>query len=208
MEVISRRCAVGGAALVDEIESNFRNFVHVEDVKQETRASHVDDAIDAEEELEKLEPYGENSLGNDEPEKTLPLLFSVEPTQPALPLVSAMKGSREKLGASPRKLHVSWAPDVYDPIPNTLSRTVRSKQRKFSKDKDSNNYYKKIGKKGWKVNSKGGKDKKQFRRTNGSFCRVIVQLLIITLTTNALATVLAMLFVSREKPTWVEGVRF
>ncbi|KAF2306131.1 hypothetical protein GH714_013019 [Hevea brasiliensis] len=84
---------------------------------------------------------------------------------------SAMKGSREKLGTSPRKLSVTWAPDVYDPIPNSVSHSVTSKQRKSRKDKgkNSNNNHKKNGKKGQKGNSKGGggKDKKQLRKTGG-----------------------------------------
>ncbi|KAF2288726.1 hypothetical protein GH714_011610 [Hevea brasiliensis] len=177
MDIVSSRSAVGVGVLVDEIESNFREFVHVEDV-QETCASDVDGAVDAEERLGELEPHGRApvrealeksakllSEEDDEPETALPLLFSEEPTRPALPLVSAMKGSREKLGASPRKLTVSWAPDVYDPIPNSLSHTVKSNQKKSRKDKGSN---KKNGKKSQKGNSKGGKDKKQFRKTGGS----------------------------------------
>lgn len=87
-------------------------------------------------------------------------------------LVSAMKGSREKQGGSPRKLTVSWAPDVYDPIPNSLSHSVKSKQKKSSrKDRDKdNNHNKKNGKKGQKGSSSkglGGKDKKQFRKSGG-----------------------------------------
>lgn len=79
-----------------------------------------------------------------------------------------MKGSREKLGAPPRKLTVSWAPNVYDPVPNSLSHTVKSKQKKYRKDRDGSGNYKKNGKKGQKGNSKGGKDKKQFRKSSGS----------------------------------------
>lgn len=90
-----------------------------------------------------------------------------------LKLVSAMKGSREKQGASPRKLTVTWAPDVYDPIPNSLSHSVKGKQKKSRKDKDKdrdNNYNKKNGRKGQKGSYSrggGGKDKKQFRKFGG-----------------------------------------
>lgn len=39
--------------------------------------------------------------------------------------VSAMKGSREKRGVTPpQKLTVKWAPDVYDPVPSSISHTV------------------------------------------------------------------------------------
>lgn len=81
-----------------------------------------------------------------------------------------MKGSREKQG-SPRKLTVSWAPDVYDPIPNSLSHSVKSKPKKSRKDRDKDNTHnKKNGKKGQKGSSSkglGGKDKRQFRKSGG-----------------------------------------
>ncbi|XWS55697.1 hypothetical protein CRYUN_Cryun09bG0023200 [Craigia yunnanensis] len=88
-----------------------------------------------------------------------------------LKLVSALKGSREKQGLTPKKLTVTWAPDVYDPPPPTLVlHTVRVKKQQKSK---KNNDKKKNGKKGHKGNnssrgSGGGKDCKQFRRGCGS----------------------------------------
>lgn len=178
MDMSSGRRSVG--VLVDEIESNFGKFVRVDDV-QETFAFDGDDNSDAEEGSEELEPHGpepvrkrsEKCLSEEdsEPEAAMQLLFSEECVKVSLPLVSAMKGSREKLGASPRKMTVSWAPDVYDPIPNSLSHTVKGKQKKSRKDrdKDGNNNYKKNGKKGQKGNSRGGggKDKKQFRKVGG-----------------------------------------
>ncbi|KAJ9186223.1 hypothetical protein P3X46_005750 [Hevea brasiliensis] len=181
MEVICNRCVDGGGVLVDEIQSNLSKFGHLGDV-QETDASDGDCTSGAEG-FQELEPFGHEPVKNslekavalpsedDEPETALRLLFSGEPIRPALPLVSAMKGSREKLGTSPRKLSVTWAPDVYDPIPNSVSHSVTSKQRKSRKDKgkNSNNNHKKNGKKGQKGNSKGGggKDKKQLRKTGG-----------------------------------------
>ncbi|XP_071690563.1 uncharacterized protein [Rutidosis leptorrhynchoides] len=52
-----------------------------------------------------------------------------------LPLVSAMKGSREKRGITPpQKLTVKWDPDVYDPIPSSVSHVVtKNKPQKQSK---------------------------------------------------------------------------
>ncbi|GAB2272471.1 hypothetical protein Dimus_007295 [Dionaea muscipula] len=51
-------------------------------------------------------------------------------------LVSALKGSREKEGAPPRKLSVSWAPDVYDPPPTSLSHSPKKKsQQQFKNNK-------------------------------------------------------------------------
>ncbi|CAH1441899.1 unnamed protein product [Lactuca virosa] len=39
--------------------------------------------------------------------------------------VSAKKGSLEKRGVTPpQKLTVKWAPDVYDPVPSSISHTL------------------------------------------------------------------------------------
>ncbi|KAL6987552.1 hypothetical protein U1Q18_013297 [Sarracenia purpurea var. burkii] len=87
-------------------------------------------------------------------------------------LVSAMKGSREKQGTPPKKLSVTWAPDVYDPTPSpsTFVRIKKTQPKSESKKK----YDKKNGKnkqKG-KSSSKGGrgssKDKKQARKYFGA----------------------------------------
>ncbi|XP_062118149.1 uncharacterized protein LOC133831759 isoform X2 [Humulus lupulus] len=77
--------------------------------------------------------------------------------------VSAMKGSREKRGASVMKLSVSWAPDVYDPIPTSLSHTFTGSKKQQHKSKNNKKNWKN-GKKGQKGNSSrgsSGKDKKQ-----------------------------------------------
>ncbi|XP_077232888.1 uncharacterized protein LOC143872896 [Tasmannia lanceolata] len=57
---------------------------------------------------------------------------------PPLKLVSAMKGGREQQGTPWKmKLNVTWAPDVYDPPPVSLSNMVRShNQRSRTKRKD------------------------------------------------------------------------
>lgn len=58
--------------------------------------------------------------------------------------VSAIKGSREKRGATPpQKLTVKWSPDVYDPVPNSVSHSVTIKipkrqSKKTSKSKQKN----------------------------------------------------------------------
>lgn len=184
---MSSRSHAVGDVLVDELESNLSRFASLKDVEEETYTSDGDDNSDAE---EGYEPYGsqpvkkchDNSSSmapsdeeDNEPETGLQLLFPEEfphLNSTRLPLVSAMKGSREKQGVSPRKLTVSWAPDVYDPIPNSLSHSVKSKQKKSSrKDRDKdNNHNKKNGKKGQKGSSSkglGGKDKKQFRKSGG-----------------------------------------
>lgn len=84
------------------------------------------------------------------------------PLQTPLKLRSAIKGSREKQGLSPRKLNVTWAPDVYDPPPKTILSYAKKKKQQKSKKKDKDNY-KKNGKKGQRSGSSsrggaGGKD--------------------------------------------------
>lgn len=83
-----------------------------------------------------------------------------------LKLVSALKGSREKQGSLPRKLTVTWAPDVYDPIPTSVSHVPNKGQsHKSGKKKNGKNKQKNNGK-----SSRGGKgrDKKQARKHGGS----------------------------------------
>lgn len=81
-------------------------------------------------------------------------------------LVSAMKGSREKQGKPPQRLSVTWAPDVYDPIPTSVSHVPSNKnQRHRSDGKKSGKYKQKGGGKCTRGNK--GKDKKQARRNGG-----------------------------------------
>lgn len=81
-------------------------------------------------------------------------------------LVSALKGSREKQGIPPKKLTVTWAPDVYDPVPSIPPPSRGKKQQKSKRNNDN----KKNGKKGQKgSNSRGsGKDKKHSRKSSSS----------------------------------------
>lgn len=80
--------------------------------------------------------------------------------------VSAMKGSREKRGvAPPQKLTVKWAPDVYDPVPTSVSHTVTNNKpqrqtKKNSKSKQKNGNKSPRGSK--------YKDKKQGRKRGGN----------------------------------------
>ncbi|XP_075517342.1 uncharacterized protein LOC142551809 isoform X2 [Primulina tabacum] len=75
-------------------------------------------------------------------------------------LVSAMKGNREKLGIPTKKLSVTWDPEVYDPVPASVShfpsynnQHCRSNGKKYGKNKQ----------KGGSKSLRGskGKDKKQ-----------------------------------------------
>ncbi|WOL16249.1 hypothetical protein Cni_G25036 [Canna indica] len=58
-------------------------------------------------------------------------------------LISAMKGSRSQNGSpSNLKLHVKWAPDVYDPPCTSMSHTLKKNyhQRPKAKKRDSNKH--------------------------------------------------------------------
>uniref|UniRef100_A0A7N0VE43 Uncharacterized protein n=1 Tax=Kalanchoe fedtschenkoi TaxID=63787 RepID=A0A7N0VE43_KALFE len=81
-------------------------------------------------------------------------------------LISAMKGSREKQGIACLKLSVSWSPDVYDPVPTTVSHTVKSKQKRQYKSEKKSGKGKHKGSKSSKQST--GKDKKQTRKSSGS----------------------------------------
>jgi len=81
-------------------------------------------------------------------------------------LISAMKGGREKEGIPPKKLSVSWAPDVYDPAPTSVSHYPRKKVQQQYKSKKKHGKGKQKGK-----NVRGGgsvpKDKKHNRKNGG-----------------------------------------
>lgn len=89
-------------------------------------------------------------------------LFSQTP----LKLVSAMKGSRAQLGAPPRNLTVTWAPDVYDPIPTAVSHVPNKKPQRYKNDNKRNGKNKQKG--GGKASRSKGKEKKQSRKSGGS----------------------------------------
>lgn len=84
-------------------------------------------------------------------------------------LVSAMKGSREKQGKIPhKKLHVKWAPDVYDPVPTSVSHVPTNKPQRHKSDGKKNgkkNKHKSLGK---SSRANKGKEKKQGRKYGGS----------------------------------------
>lgn len=120
----------------------------------------------SDEEDEELETVAQGLVSNESENQAYSQSISF-PTP--LKLVSAMKGGREKQGASPKKLTVKWACDVYDPKPTMMSHTVKSRQQQ--KSKNSKKSDKKNGKKGHKGSSSrggSGKDKKQFCKVAGS----------------------------------------
>ncbi|XP_073066591.1 uncharacterized protein [Primulina eburnea] len=81
-------------------------------------------------------------------------------------IVSAMKGSREMQGIETKKLSVTWAPDVYDPVPTAASRVPSNKNQRYR------NHGKSYGKNKLKGGGKSSrdrsvKDKKQVHKNNG-----------------------------------------
>ncbi|MFS7957049.1 hypothetical protein Hanom_Chr07g00661871 [Helianthus anomalus] len=81
--------------------------------------------------------------------------------------ISAMKGSRQKHGVAPSvKLTVKWAPDVYDPIPTSVSHVVTNNRSSSKHSKKNSKNKQKHGSK----SSRGSKskDKKQVRKRGGS----------------------------------------
>ncbi|XP_022767496.1 uncharacterized protein LOC111311917 [Durio zibethinus] len=184
-----------GAGEVDDLSDRTQSILHA-CLNEYGNESYGDDRSDVEELLQRghQSKPPQKCLGkcasfpsavsppeeDDELETALRRIFSEDAMQSpycrsislptSLKLVSALKGSREKQGLPPKKLTVTWAPDVYDPPPTLVLHTVRGKkQQKLKKKNDK----KKHGKKGQKGNnssrgSAGGKDNKLFRRGSGS----------------------------------------
>ncbi|KAL1545919.1 hypothetical protein AAHA92_22589 [Salvia divinorum] len=83
-----------------------------------------------------------------------------------LKLVSAMKGTREKQGMPPKRLSVTWAPEVYDPVPTSVSHFPSYKNQNY---RNNSKKYGKYKQKSGSKSSRGSKskDKKQVRKSGG-----------------------------------------
>lgn len=104
---------------------------------------------------------------NDDESSANQLLSHSKSLPTPLKLKSAIKGSREKLGTPPpEKLSVKWAPDVYDPIPTSVSHVPKNKPRHRSDGKKKGKNKQKNSAK-YSRGSKG-KDKKQVRKHGSS----------------------------------------
>ena len=82
----------------------------------------------------------------------------------ACKLISAMKGGREKEGIPPKKLSVSWAPDVYDPPPTSVSHYPRKNVQQQYKSKKKHAKGKQKGK---HVRAGGSGPKDKHNHKNG-----------------------------------------
>ncbi|XP_075509237.1 uncharacterized protein LOC142545761 [Primulina tabacum] len=82
-------------------------------------------------------------------------------------LVSVMKGNREKQGIPTKKLSVTWAPDVYDPVPTSVSHFPSYNNQQF---RGNGKGHGKNKQKGGSKSLRGskGKEKKQARKNSGN----------------------------------------
>lgn len=165
--------------LSDIKKAILRGYMNDDDDSDDNETSDVDEELDDEELNEDEITPGQKDVDPTEEEveelgSAMRVIFAEESIIPVPEnLVSAMKGSREKQGQTPRILKVNWAPDVYDPEPSMLLPARGEKQKKSKKnkeiDEDSFDTKKKGGKKGQKGDSRGGsggsgKDKKQLKK--------------------------------------------
>ncbi|GLT79244.1 hypothetical protein SLA2020_507380 [Shorea laevis] len=168
--------------LSDIKQAILRSYVNEDD--DESDSSDTSDVEEFCEELkgQETKPGQKSDASSEEVDEdlghALRIIFGEEPLFPIPPnVVSAMKGSREKQGILPKKLTVTWAPDVYDPVPTKVL-PARGKKQQIKSKKKSNENKKKNGKKGKKGSNSsrcvgGGSscDKKQPRRVGVSFSR-------------------------------------
>ncbi|KAH9607859.1 hypothetical protein KSS87_017557 [Heliosperma pusillum] len=91
---------------------------------------------------------------------------------PVRKLVSAMKGGREKEGVQQKKLSVSWAPDVYDPPPTSVSHFPKKNQQSHRKSHKKHEKRKQKGK-NTRSGGSGLKEKKHHRKAGGKSDRCL-----------------------------------
>ncbi|XP_051131411.1 uncharacterized protein LOC127251660 [Andrographis paniculata] len=84
-------------------------------------------------------------------------------------LIPAMKGSREKHGVPPKKLSVSWAPDVYDPVPTSVSHVPSSKNHRHLSHGKKTGKHKHKGR--GKSSSQGSSSRSKEKKSSRKHCR-------------------------------------
>ncbi|CAH9073297.1 unnamed protein product [Cuscuta epithymum] len=150
----SKKCLVKFATFPSSTKSSSPNeLIHQRQMEQ------MNDVT-----AEPLAPNGEaSSAPLSTPSKSLPS---------ATKLLSALKGSREKQGIVPhKKLHVSWAPDVYDPpVPIPISNVSINRHQRHRSDGKKNGKKNKQQSSGKSSRANKGKDKKKHGRKYGGTC--------------------------------------
>uniref|UniRef100_A0A0E0JQ77 Uncharacterized protein n=1 Tax=Oryza punctata TaxID=4537 RepID=A0A0E0JQ77_ORYPU len=121
----------------------------------------TDDVVDIDNELVTSPTFSSCNASESSTNKLDSGNFSTDGTPP---LVSAMKGSRAKLGII-TSLSVSWAPDVYDPPVTSGSHTVKGHQRSSRK---SHYKYKPAKSSSSRSSSGSKKDRKHSRHSSSS----------------------------------------
>ncbi|KAI3705379.1 hypothetical protein L1987_75616 [Smallanthus sonchifolius] len=153
------------ALSVDEPSADVTEFPNIQDAIEDDSTSSTShkscNTLSSQDGITSgLSTHGDNIKSND-PSVTRSISLPIH-----LKPVSAMKGSREKRGAAPPvKLTVKWAPEVYDPIPTSVSHVVTNRSSSKHSKKNSKNKQKHGSK-----SSRGSKskDKKQVRKRGGN----------------------------------------
>ncbi|XP_076931238.1 uncharacterized protein LOC143596329 isoform X2 [Bidens hawaiensis] len=153
---------------VDELSVDVTKFLNIQDTTEEDSSSSTPPLKKCKTVSHQDVIISELSAHSDNIKSSDPSGFSSISMPARLKPASAMKGSREKRGATPPvKLTVKWAPGVYDPIPTSVSHVVTN-NRSSSKHsrKSSKNKQKHASK-----SSRGSKskDKRQVRKRGGNF---------------------------------------
>ncbi|CAH9086914.1 unnamed protein product [Cuscuta europaea] len=150
----SKKCLVKFATFPNSTKSSSPNeSIHQRQLEQ------INDAP--------AEPLAPNGDANSTPLSTLS-----KSVPSATKLLSAMKGSREKQGIVPHnKLHVSWAPDVYDPpVSIPISHVSINRHQRHRSDGKKNGKKNKQQSSGKSSRANKGKDKKKHGRKYGGSC--------------------------------------
>ncbi|XP_072977647.1 uncharacterized protein [Typha angustifolia] len=109
---------------------------------------------DGHDSLPSIDIYDSNAVGNPAFERSMSFPTSMK-------LVSAMKGGRAQNGIPPTvKLHVKWAPEVYDPPTTTMSHTVKKYHQQRPKSKKKNHKQKHKSK-----SSRGGNERRHMNQS-------------------------------------------
>ncbi|PWA58157.1 hypothetical protein CTI12_AA405500 [Artemisia annua] len=183
MDTLESNCKLTGDYSMDELAYQATNILNIQDdaevvsgsippqVKNECRHQNktitsVGGAVEGEINDNADVITSEVSTNDDDAKCVISCSSSTSTLSNRVKPVSALKGSREKRGATPpKKLTVKWAPDVYDPLPAPSLHMVMNKPRKHGK-KSSKSKQKSASK-----SSRGSskvKEKKQVRKRSGT----------------------------------------
>ncbi|KAL5710978.1 hypothetical protein ACHQM5_021479 [Ranunculus cassubicifolius] len=121
-------------SLIAKFGNALRAFLHVKDSQLQ-----FSDCNSLPSEDTQLQFPDNNILPSEDAQRQFPD-SNILPSEDAQELISAMKGTREKLGIMPlTKLTVTWSPDVYDPPVTSVTHTVTGRNHHHrSRNKKTN----------------------------------------------------------------------